>query len=474
MNHSTSLVPLRQVAATQRQLLAQPGFPFADHLPAAQIHRICRALGHGFRERIYTPAVTLWTFLNQVFDADHSCRQAVARLLAYRTAQGLRPCSADTGAYCRARGRLPEELLVELTRTTGGRVVEQAPAEWLWKGRRVKVVDGTGLSMPDTPENQRAYPKSAKLPPGVGFPLVRLVVVFSLAVGTVLDAALGRFQGKSSGELSLFRSLEGVLERGDVLLADRLFATFWEVARALAAGVDVVMRMHAGRTPVWFRGRGHTKGNRRVWWRKPPRPEWMTAAEYEAIPEWLCLRAVRVDVRRRGFRTRQLVLVTTLTDATVVAGTDLADLYRRRWQAELHPRSLKETLQMDILRGQTPALVRKEVWAHLLVYNIVRTVMAQAALLAEVRPDAVSFAGALQTLNAFLPHLRSARTDEEAARLWGVLLGAIGSHRVGDRPNRYEPRAVKRRPKKYPRLKEPRAAARRRLAQGAKRVGKKR
>ena len=192
MHHALSLVPLRPVAATQRQLLAQREFPFADHLPAEKIHDVCRVLGHTFRERIYTPAVTLWTFLSQVFDPDHSCRQAVARLLAYRVSQGLAPCSADTGAYCRARARLPEELLAALTRRTGAHVTTQAQAEWLWKGRRVKVVDGTGLSMPDTPENQRDYPKSATWPPGVGFPLLRLVVVFSLAVGTVLEAARGR------------------------------------------------------------------------------------------------------------------------------------------------------------------------------------------------------------------------------------------------------------------------------------------
>ena len=265
-----------------------------------------------------------------------------------------------------------------------------------------------------------------------------------------------------------------MLERGDVLLADRLFATFWEVARAWTKGVDIVMRMHAGRTPVWFRGRGHSKGNRRVWWRKPPRPDWLTSADSDALPEWLCLRAVRVDVRQRGFRTRQLVLVTTLIDAVAVSGDDLAALYRRRWQAELNLRSLKETLQMDVLRCQTPEMVRKEVWAHLLVYNIVRAVMAQAAVVAGVRPDEVSFSGALQALNAFLPSLRAAATAAEAARRWQVLLEAIGSHRVGNRPDRYEPRAKKRRPKRYPRLKEPRAAARRRLAEGATHSGKKR
>src|SRR5262245_15393592 len=232
MSHSTALVPLSQVASARQHLLAQPGLPFAQHLPEDLVHRTCRDFGHFFRHRVWTPAATLWTFLTQVFDPDHSCRQAVARLLAWRVASGLAPCSADTGAYCRARARLPEAVLAQLTQHTGHRLMESAEGEWLWKGRRVKVVDGTGLSMPDTPANQRVYPQPRSLPAGVGFPLMRLVVVFSLSVGSVLAAALGRFWGRGSGEVSLFRRLGDVLQAGDVLLADRLYATLWDVAGA--------------------------------------------------------------------------------------------------------------------------------------------------------------------------------------------------------------------------------------------------
>jgi hypothetical protein len=359
---------------------------------------------------------------------------------------------------------LPEAALAQLTRTTGRDLADRAEASWLWKGRRVKVVDGTGVSMPDTPANQRAYPQPEEIPPGLGFPLARLVVVFCLATGAALDAAMGRWQGKGTGEVSLFRSLAGVIGLGDVLLADRLYATFWDVQRAVACGADVLMRMHAGRRAVWFRGRGHTKGNRRVYWHKPQRPSWMGQREYDAIPREMRLRAVRVDVRQRGFRTRRLVLVTTLTDAAAYPAADLAALYRRRWQAELDLRSLKQTLQMDILRGQSPEMVRKELWGHLLVYNVVREVMAQAAGVAGVPPEEVSFAGALQTLNAFAPQLQRAVTEAEWSRLWSALVEAVGRHRVGNRPDRYEPRAVKRRRKTYPRLKEPRQQARARMA----------
>jgi hypothetical protein len=451
-----------------------PGLPLSEYLPASLIGEALRAVGGIFRERIFSPAVTLWAFLGQVLDPDHSLRQAVARLLAWRTARGLPPCSPDPSAYGKARGRLPENLLQELTRRTGAQLVEQAPPLWLWKGRPVKVVDGTSVTAPDTKRNRAVYPKSKKLPPGVGFPIVRLVVVFSLTVGAVLEAALGPCHGKGNGELSLWRRLRDTLTKGDVLVADRLYPTFWTVAHAIARGVDVVMRQHAGRAAVWFRGRGHRTDNRRTWWEKPQRPEWMTEAEYDEIPRWLCLRAVRVEVRQAGFRTKRYVLVTTLTDATRVTRADLADLYRRRWQAELYLRSLKATLQMDVLRAKSPEMVRKEIWAHLLVYNLVRALMVQAAVVAAVRPDEISFTGALQTLNAFLPELRAAQTPGDRQALREVLLWAISEHRVGDRPDRYEPRKVKRRPKNFARLQEPRGQAQERLRKGAKREGKKR
>ena len=466
MSQSNPVIPWRPAFATRQELRQQRGLPFAEHLPQGLIHRTAKRLGVSFRQRIFTPAVTLWTFLSQVLDHDHSCRQAVARLLAFRSACGLRPCSPDTGAYCKARARLPEELLQELTRYTGRGVAEQAPAAWRWKGRAVKVADGTGLSMPDTPANQKAYPKSKNLRAGVGFPLLRLVVVFSLATGTVLEAALGRRSGKGNGEQSLFRSLWQHLQPGDVLLADRLYGDFFTLARAQAWGIDVVTRPAAGRAPLCFQG--HRVDNQPICWIKPEQPPWLGRREYNRLPHHLYLRAVRVLVRQPGFRTRRLVLVTTLLDAAAVSGADLADLYRRRWQAELYLRSLKQSLQMDILRGHSPAMVRKEVWAHLLVYNLVRLIMVQAALAAGVRGDEVSFTGALQTVNAFLPEMRAVQTAAEARVLWEVLLWAVGEHRVGNRPNRYEPRAVKRRPKNYPRLSEPRAKARQRLRRRAK------
>ena len=297
------------------------------------------------------------------------------------------------------------------------------------------------------------------------------MVVFSLAAGTALEAALGRRCGKGHGEQSLFRSLWGQFQAGDVLLGDRLFGDFFTLARARGRGVDVVTRPAAGREALRFRGR--RADNLPVCWVKPPRPGWLGRRAYGRLPRYLRLRAVRVLVRQPGFRSKRLVLVTTLADAAAVSGAELADLYRRRWQAELHLRSLKQSLQMDISRGRSPEMVRKGAWAHLLVYNPVRQVMARAAAAAGARAEGVSCTGAVQTLNAFWPELAAPRTAVEARGLWGVLLWAVGEHRVGGRPDRYEPRAVKRRPKPFPRLSQPREAARRRLRR-ARRTRRKR
>jgi len=464
MSHATANNSRRQVAHTAQQLHQQPGLPFADHLPPHRIEAILQQLGRTFRHRLFCPALTLWTFLSQVLDPDHSCRAAVARVLAWRVRHGLPPCSADTGAYCRARQRLPQELLAQLTRDTGQEGLAQAASAWCWLGRPVKVVDGTGLSMPDTKANRRHYRQSRQARPGCGFPLMRLVVLFSLAVGTVLDAAFGPHRGQGSGELSLWRTLQQGLQPGDVLLADRGFCCFWTLAQAQARGADAVLRLNSGWEKDARWGRRLGAGGRRLRLVKPAQPAWLEAAAYQALPEQLSLRTVAVRVRQRGFRTQRLVVVTTLLDPVAVPASAVAALYRARWQVELDLRSLKQTLQMDILRGRTPDLVAKEVWAHLLAYNLVRLVMAAAAQRAGMSPRQLSVAGAVQQLVAFAPLLREAGSAAEALALWEALLVAVGRHRVGKRPNRVEPRAVKRRGKAYPYLGVPRKQSRARLA----------
>ncbi len=434
---------------------------FAGLLPE---DRILEAFGRArwiWQGWIYSPAVTLWVFLAQCLSADHSCREAVAQLIAWRLGRGLKRCSADTGAYCTARERIPEEACLQLARETGRAVEEQAPSEWRWRSRRVLDVDGSTITMPDTPENQAEYPQVPGQRRGCGFPIARIVVVFSLAVGTVLDAAIGRYQGKQTGENSLFRTLYGLLREGDVVLADRYFSGWFDLALLRGRGVDSVVHKHQLRATDFRTGQRLGPNDHLVCWSKPARPDWMSQQQYAALPDHLTLREVRVVVRQKGFRTKELVIVTTLLDAELYPAAEIAILYRRRWQAELHLRSLKIVLQMDQLRCKTPHRVRNEFYMHLVAYNLIRQVMAVSAQEAGVEPWTISFKGTLQTIAHLLPLLntRIATTDWCAA-----LLAAIATHLVGNRPNRFEPRVRKRRPKKYKLMREPRQNYRRRMA----------
>jgi hypothetical protein len=462
MRHRTPRPSSRQVAAARRGFGRAAALPFADHLPAAAVEEAVRAENVRFRDRLYPPAVTVWVFLSQVLDAAHCCRQAVARFLAWRVSQGLAACSADAGAYCKARGRLPEGVLARLARDTGRRPQDEAPATWRWHGRTVKVVDGTTVALPDTPANQRQYPQPRSQKPGVGFPLVRLVVLFSLATGTALDAAFGPYRGKRTGESALFRRLHDRLEAGDILLADRYYCSYWELALVRERGCDAVFRMHQRRRVDFRRGRRLGPSDHVVTWAKPPRPEWLTPEEYARLPEVLAVREVRVWLDRPGYRTRVLVVATTLLDPEAFPWRDAAALYGARWYAELDLRSLKDSLQMGVLRGQTPAMAHKEVWAHLLAYNLIRGLMARAAQEAGLLPWQLSFAGAVQTVVAFAP-LAWAAAPAEWEAIARRLRAAIREHRVNDRPGRCEPRAQKRRPQTYPLLTEPRQQARTRL-----------
>lgn len=462
MAHATCSPHPRQVGQLRQRLANAPALPFAELLPQGLADQVIRDQGVSFRERLFSPLVTLWVFLSQVLDTDHSCRQAVARFLAWRTAQGLAPCSTDTGAYCKARGRLPEAVLARLTQTTGRQTQEQAPAPWRWKNYTLKVVDGSTVSMPDSPANQKAFPQHNAQKPGIGFPIARMVVLFSLAVGTVLDAALGRYQGKQTGETALFHGLHDNLEAGDLLLADRGFSSYWELALVRQRGGHLISRLHQGRRADFRTGRRLGREDHMVVWAKPQRPQWMEAAAYATLPSHLAVRELRVCVRPVGFRVRVLVVVTTLLDAAEMPAEDVALLYRLRWQAELDLRSLKQTMQMDILRCQSPEMVRKEVWAHLLAYNLLRGQMARAAAEGGLLPLQVSFKGTLQMVQAFAAVLWTAEV-EELEEILRRLREAIREHRVGDRPNRSEPRRRKRRPKHYPLLNESRREARARL-----------
>lgn len=415
------------------------------------------------RQCVFTPRVTLWTFLAQVFSADHSCREAVARLIASRAARQQSLPSEDTGAYCKARQRLPEASLADAARQAARGLQGAADPLWLWKGRHVKLVDGTTVSMPDTPGNQRAYPQARTQKPGLGFPIARLVALISLATGAVLDMAIGPYQGTETGEPALFRRLWDRLSRGDLVLGDCCYGSYFGLAPLVERGVDVLVRMHQRRTYDFGLGQLLGAEDHVVGWTKPAqRPDWMAPQEYARLPGRLEVRELRLRIGIAGFRVQELVLVTTLLDADRDTPEELGGLFRQRWHVELVLRAIKSEMSMDVLRCETPEMVRKEVWVHLLGYNLIRELISEAAAVRGCHPRAVSFKGALQTWRAF-QEVMMVVDGELRGRLRAVLREVIGGHRVGDRPDRVEPRAVKRRPKPHDLLNKPRHEARKAL-----------
>lgn len=396
--------------------------------------------------RIYTTAVTVWTFLAQVLSENHSCVAAVAKLIAFRAARDQPVCSARTGAYCIARDRLDESGLHRLVTETGQRIEDAAPEAWRWKGRRVIVADGTTITMADTAANQREYPQQKAQRLGCGSPILRCVVLFALASGTVLEAALGKYQGKASAEIRLFRQIDKLLQPGDVFLADRAYSGWFDLARLIRRGVHVVVRKHSSRSTDFRRGVRYGKDDHAVQW---PKSQWRTDSapeDYDAYPEFLTLREIRIHVTTPGFRTQEIIVVTSLLDDVNYSREELADLFRRRWHAELNLRSLKSVLQMEHLRCLEPHRVRNELRLPLLGYNLIRQVMCEAALHGGTVPWRISFKSALVTLVEFLPLTGG---DAGSQQTYARLLNCVLQHAVGLRPDRVEPRMIKRRPKLY-------------------------
>jgi IS4 transposase len=447
-----------QVTVLRRQFLQGGGLPFTDVLTEDVIADALAAVGR-WLDRVFSPVVTLWVFLGQALAADQSCRAAVARLVAHRVARGLEPCSSETGAYCQARKRLPERFFAAVARRVGRNLDARVDRRWLWKGRRVCLFGGTTVSMPDTPANRAAYPLAYNQVPGTSFAIARVGAVIALSCGAILDLGICRYAGKGQGEVSLLRKLWDVLQPGDVLLGDRLMSGWADMLLLKRRGVDTVSRLSPHRRADFRKGKRLGKDDHLVQWQKPTSIRSVDRQAYHALPDALTVREVRVRVQQAGFRTRSVVVVTTLLDPAQASKGELASLYRARWNNELDLRSIKVTLQMDMLRCKTPELVRKEIWTHVLAYNLIRAVMAQAAAGEGVPPRSISFTATLQVLEAFRPLLadRAHRGAAHRAAVYEQLLRAIAVHRVADRPDRFEPRLAKRRHRRYDDLTRPRA-----------------
>ena len=469
---SSSVESGRAFECVRRSWLQADDLPFSNVLTAERLAEVFESEGVDFANAddnpdvVYTPAVTLWAFLSQMLftGEQRSCTAAVARVAVVEASQGRVVSDTNTGAYCRARRRIPEAVPRRLTDDIARDSETQLPDEWRWKGHRALLVDGSTFSMPDTPENQAEYPQSSSQAEGLGFPVLRAVALLSLATAMVCGFAVGPCSGKETGETALLRQLFGLLRAGDVIVADRYYAGWFTIALLQELGVEVVTRLHQHRAADFRRGRRLGADDHLVGWPKPQRPDWLDQETYDRLPDTLCVREMKFAVRERGFRTQSLVVVTTLCDETTITREDLADLYRQRWHAELDLRSIKSTMSLDVLRCKTPEMVRTELWMGLLAYNLVRHSLLQAAGAAECSPRQLSFCAAQQFLAT--TWLLAAVSSHPLRPLIELRLTHSASHRVGQRPNRIEPRAIKRRARAYDWLTKPRTTARAQLVMG--------
>jgi hypothetical protein len=401
------------------------------------------------RERLFPPTETLSMFLAQAMNEDRSCQHIVNESAIKRLLVGMPQCSTATGAYCRARNRLPLPLVKSLSCYAGNLISRQSLPKWHWRGRPVRLVDGTTLSMPDTADNQSVYPQLSSQKPGLGFPICRLVGLLCLGSGALLDAATSPLKGKGNDEQSLLRVILESLNQHDVLLGDAYYATYFLYCALQKMGVDAVFEQQGSRrlntdfrTGVKLGKRDHLM----TLTRPKKCPIWMTQDEYDQAPE-------RVIVRE--LFTGGKILVTTLLCPKATTKKAIHDLYKERWNVELDFRNIKTTLGMDILSCRTAEMVQKEIWVYLLAYNLIRHVMLQSALLADILPRQISFKHSLQ-----IWVLWRQQAEESEAERWQFVLILIAQNKVGNRPGRVEPRAVKRRPKPFPLLTKKRDVAR--------------
>lgn len=402
---------------------------------------------------------TFFAFLWQVLNPDAACREAVAQLQAEAHLQRWRPVKSNTSAYCLARQRLPNELLERLQRHTARLAETRVQAGQLWMGRTVKIVDGTTFSMPDTPANQRSYPQSSQQRPGCGFPLVRAVTVLSLASGAVLDCATGSLHAH---EKHLFNALRHEFKPGEVIVADRGFCSYVQIALMQAAGVDVVYRLQQGRPGSGKRSKLQPLANlgRNDWlteWKKSPeKPAYLNQNDWERIPALMQVRVVGVRVRARNARTKRLTLVTTLLDCKRYPAEQIAALFADRWRIESSFRELKTFMRMEVLRCCSPEMITKEIWMHLIAFNLIRLLMQEAATQNHVPLERLSHKGSVDVFRQYATMLGAKRSHRDTEKLFIELLRAISAEIVPFRPDRREPRAVKRRPKPYALLNQPR------------------
>jgi hypothetical protein len=428
---------------------------FGDFVPARFLSKETK--GENSRERELPPRVVFWAFVNQVLDPGTSCREIVRKVEAWwrwKVSREEIPKALTTSAYCQARKRLGLETICLIKEHLAWTLERGVLGKEKWMGREVKIVDGTGISMPDTPENQARWPQPSSQAPGCGFPQMKVVGLFSLASGALLAEAIGSQQH----DIKLARQLWPRLKQGDVLLADRGFCAYSDIAELKGNGVDSVIRLHQARRADLRQGKRIGPGDRLVVWRRPAQcPPDISREEFAQMPETMAVRLILLRVAVQGFRTKQVILVTTLTDAGEYPAEAIRKLYGERWQIELHFHQIKVLQQMDVLRCKTPEMIEKELQVHLVAYNLIRCFMQRAAHVHSTPLARISFKGSQDTVRHFAAAIHACSSNRKKQdELIAQMLAIIASDPVPERPNRSEPRAKKRRPKNYKLLTEPR------------------
>jgi len=442
-----------QLAKLKQKSFIQLGECFEKFIPID--HLTASKSGCHSRNRVFSKQNTFWAFLSQVLDAEGGCKEVVLKFQAFVATRSGKAIACSTSAYCQARKNLDESWLALIFKHLSQQL-SYAACKTRLQGRRVIVVDGTGLSMPDTFENQEKWPQQKHQKPGCGFPQAALCACFNLANGALLSYELGN---KKSHELPMLRQQSDTFKAGDIFLGDKGFCSYYDQSTFKDKGIDSVVTL-ARRKPVSASNAIKVIGedDLLIAW---PKPKYQKASSYsksdwEGLPETLPLRQIKVTANQIGFRVKSFYIVTTLLDAELYPADEIAELYFERWDVELFFRDIKITMNMDILRCKSPAMVRKEIIMHLIAYNCIQSLIVEAVMHTKHKVRRISFKASLQTVRLWSTQLAQNMSDKKRHELVRLLYQSIARNIVVERPGRSEPRAVKRRPKNHQLLTAPR------------------
>jgi hypothetical protein len=439
----------RRVHRVRQESLLNLELLFAESIPPWLLSQTDE--GTNSRDRVYSVRRTFWGFLYQVLNPSCPCREIVRQIQALFCLNSLGSVDEDTGGYCQARGRLPLDILARIRHAVAARADKLLPqAQQLWHGLCPKVIDGTTVTMPDTPKNQREYPQSRSQKPGCGFPLMKIVGIFSLSSGVLLDYQKGN---KHRHELALLYKMLDHFKPRDLAIADRGFCNFVLIAMLLLRGVGSLFRLHQARHIDWRKGKRLGKNDRLFTWSKPPKkPRYLPHYLWKLIPSELPVRVLRFQLKVRGFRPESVILATTMIDADTYPAEEVAQLYGRRWKIELWFRDIKTSMGMEVLRCKSPKMVHKELEMFLIGYNLIRALMTEASAIQKVPLDRISFKGTVDATRQYSIAIAQARSKKKQRELVIDLLRVLAKDELPHRPGRREPRAIKRRPKPFPLL----------------------